>query len=1005
MSKVNSGVFEGRQTFCVFRDYLPGAIQSFVSVSRRASEMARTQKSVIKNMVQLPHIGWTIESYHQNTGDVVWLDAAQAGAMVTDPLTPVPHMGSLQSFAQQTISGVVYNGSVAATGGPMNIVRPPAGTNWSTNNLSGDQASFPPPLPSEDYTQMLRVLKTTTFSGVSDGSPEPWDNLLFNIWAPSSAITPRSTLASLYFNGPAGDPYYFGDVIPPSSFPGTGQYCIKVRGDGYAYLWELCTKVILGSTVSYWAQRFAFLWNVNQRAVSWTMIHICVQKRMWKDSNGNYLGDVMSFGQGSSGVAPGQFSSVQNLAELAIMELRFQKGQVPTYRVPRLTNQPMTICPVRMDIAIDCRCAFNCARHVYKSTGTIKDDLVKFEQPLTQLRNVNLVWTGTLPTGCTWSAKAYDQNGVALTLVGTVHTSTTQNGQVAYQQFLPTPGCTGIVPEITLNASSDLLRTPVLKDWAIYGDPIYENAATVSTYTVPRSNGGTASPQQVIESVTINPQSTDPGSENATIVVWDFTGDLDFLETVNFLPTYLYTTDPNVNTNPTGVNVDLFRGYCLEADGQRMRWHTPGMAYPDILGTRWTLKCVNEWARLVDSTIPVRQIWQDPFAAKNTKVTDAVRNGLLSIYPSSYVDVPDMGIRLFGTSPDTWQAEQGTRWADLCNDWMRDYFGGWVQWDVSASTKGMFRGFLQKTPPYNNLAIFEMDHPTILGGGMVPKVPQWAAAYPTITVGSQKVQSTFMQAGTFNPRLERAEGNCVIVYGGGVGPDAKLAAAADACKFTQFAINVNSCNFLGLSPGQPGYPDGTNSAYFGRVIPIRKVMFNLPNQDAVDWYTRRIYDRSCFARYFVAFIAPMIDVIDVTDPLQVRPRMLRYYDPVLVRQYDGSLRQFLVVSCQPAYTKDRIQMAHYLLVTQENINERAVIPQMPSDIIEQAKAQVRLMGVDMRQATGTNSAQKQGTHISSEAMSLPDLSSLPIQILDNTNPNYGKFYLMNGYSGSGDIIR
>jgi hypothetical protein len=1000
----NSGVFEGRETFLTFRDYLPGATQSWISVQRQASEMARTQKSKLTNIVNLPHIGWTNRSYHQNIGDVVWLGAAQTGTLVTDPSTPVPHLGTFEAFAQQPISGVVYNGSVAATGGNMNVIRPPAGTNWSTNNLAGDQAAFLAPNTDEDYTQMLRVMKTTTYN--DPGSPAPWDNLLFNLWAPSSAITPRSTLGTFYFNGPAGDPYYFGDKIPPVTLPGTGQYALKVRGDGYAYLYELCTGSPFGSELNYWAQRFAFLWNTNQRSVSWTMIHICVQKKMWKDANGKWLGDTLSFGQGSSGVAPGQFSPVQNMAELAIMELRFQKGLVPTYRVPRQTNQPMKICPVRMDIAIDCRCAFNAAKHVYTTPAVLRDDLVNFEQPATQSRDLNFVWSGVLPTGCTWSAKLYDQNGVALTQTTATATQTTAQGQTGYANYRPTAGMTGFYPEITLNASVDTFSAPILAQWALYGGPLYDAHNPTTPFTVPRRETGKALPEQVIESVTMHPQTSDPGGENATVIVWDLTGELDFLETVNFLPAYLYTTDPNPDTNPSGGDVSLIRGYALNPSGERMRWWRPGQEYPGIMGTRWTIHIVGEWARLADATLPVRQIWQDETTGLNSKVTDVVRNMIQSAYPPSYVSVPDSGIRLFGTSPETWTQEPGTRVADLCIDWMRDYFGGWCLFDVAAGTKGVFRGFLQKTAPYNNLAIFEMDHPTTIAGDNIPRIPQWAAAYPTTIIDSQKVQSTFMQGGTFNPRLERAEGNCVIIRGGGVNKDASLAAGTDAAMFSQFAINVKSVNFLNLNPGDPGYPDGTDSAFFNHIIPIRQTLNYLPNQNAVDWWCRRIFDRSCYARYYLAFVAPMIDVIDVTDPLQVRPRMLRYYDPVLVRQYDGSLKQFLVVGCSPTYVKDRVQMAHYLLVTQENINERAVIPDMASELMSLAVAQVRLQGVDMRKNSGVSSSQKQGMHINSEVMALPTLSNFPIQDLNNTSPTFGKFYFMNGYSsiGGGDPI-
>lgn len=1009
----SSGVFSGRETYLTFRDYLPGATQAWIAIQRDHTEMAKTQYSQLSNVVYLPHIGWTLESYHQRVGDVTWLTGPQSGNLSADTgSTFAPNVQAFNAFSQQTISGVTYAPSVQSTGTPMNVARPAAGTDWSTTNLSADQSAFPSPNTAEDFTPMNRVQVTPTYP--ASGSTAPWDNLTFTCHAPSGVITPRSTIGTFYLNGPAGDACPLGTSQVGVGAVGTGQYSIKVRGDGFAYLYEFFA--IPGNstyTTSNWVPRYSFLWNTGQHALAWTVIQITVQKRMWVDSNGHWLGDTLSFSAGAVGTLPGQTSQVKNLAELAISLLRFQPSYVPTYKVPRLANQPMTVCPVRVDVAIDCRASWYAARHVYKTPGYILDDHVIFEQPVTQSRPINVVWTGVLPVNqqthdsCGWFATVYDQSGTALTPIGGVITVTTVSGQIAYQQFTPTANMTGAQVKISLSATTDLISAPLITSWAIYGTPIYDYVNPVETYTVPYSQAPPSLYQQSIASVAISPQTTDPGGESATFVVWDMTGELEFLETVNFLPVYLWETDNNPVTNPTGGQVSLFRGYCLYAEGERQRTDNDAV-YPGQLWTKWTCHCVGEWARIADATLPVIQVWTDPTTGKNSKVTDAVRNMLESVYPPEMVDVPDNETRFFGTSSATFTQMPGTSVADFCQGSMQDYFGGWCLWDESAGDRGVMRAFLQKTAPYNNLAVFEMDHPTLLNNDGYLYIPQFAGSYPT-TVGAdnQQVLHTYMQAQTYKPKLERAEGNCVIVYGGGVAPDATLAAGSDSGQFVQIAVNVNSFNFLNLAPTSPGYPNGTDSTYFNRVIPIRAFRYDLPNQNAVDWLCRRIFDRSCYARYFLSFTAPMLTVIDVTDPLQRRPRRLRYYDPVMVRRYDGSLAQFLVVACAPSYEKDAIQMAHYILVTQENIDTKAVIPANSSALRELKKGQQRMLGTDWRNTNATSATQVQGQHIASETMAMPTIPNSPIQQLDPTKPGFGQFFFLNGYStnGGGDIIR
>jgi len=995
---VNGVPTPGRKTFVTIGDYLPGATQDWIAVNRRAEEMARTQQSKTTNMIHLPHIGKTIQPYHLSPGDVTWLTPAQTG-LISNPASgaTVPsNFNQVNSFCQQTISGVSYAANVQTQGAPFNVHQPTASTNWASDTLDTPIA---PPFPSEDATTMIRVL--------DDGQQaKPSDNLVFNVLIPSSAYTPRGSIWNFYFNAAAGDsPYAMlpnGAANQPlPSNTGSGRYCLKGRGDKRAYLSELAQD---GTT---WIQRFSFTWDTSNTPASWTLVSITVAKRMWQDPNGKWQGDVITFTQTSGAVSPQQLSSITNTAELASITQRFQHGLVPAYQIPRLTNQPMTRMNVYMDIAVDCRASFNASRHVYQATGEILDDVISFNRPVTTGRPLTAVCSGTLNTGTTWDIDMYDQLGNALSPTGYEGVNKNANGAVFYKAFTPRAGQTGAQVKVKSSASNDTFSAPVITDYSIFGVPLYQVANPITPVTVPNRESGPALWQNIIQSVDIHYQETDPSAENATIVINDINGSLDsLLEVVNFLPIHVWCTDLDPVGNPTGVDITLFRGYILVAQGKRNRTHD-GQVYPDQLWTQWTLQCVGEWARSQDATVPIRQIWQDATTIQNSYVTDCVSNMLQSVYPPSMVQVTRSSVRLFGTDASTWTAEPGTRVSDLCQGWMIDYFGGYCLFDVAAGSLGMMRAVFQNLPPYNNLAIFEIDHPTILRNNGNVYLPQMSASYGTTNNSGQVIQHTFIQAQTFEPHVERAEGNAVEVFGGGGGGDAQQATGSDASMFSNFAINVNSFNFLDLAPGSPGYPNGTNSAFFNRLIPIRVYRYDLPNQQAVDWYCRRIFDRSCFARYYISFVAPLLFVTNAADGYQVRPRPLRYYDPVLLRQYDGTLSQFLVVSCEPFYTKDEIQMARYTIVTQENINERAVVPPTKNSLDALKKAQARIIGVDMANAPATWSATKQGQHINSAMMAMPNPSGLPLQDLNPNSSTYGQFYAIVDYTSipGSDLVR
>lgn len=974
---MSTGVFSDRLTSVTFGDYLPSVTQPWVAVYRRAEEMARSPSAIITDMVMLPHVGWQLNSYHLNPGDGAWLSAAQTGI-----LSPGAGMATMAAgheefprFAQQSITGVTYAGDVQASGSPMIRKAPAAGADWSTLLLSADQGAYPGPNPSEDSVNMDRVYVTAT------GQVEPWDNLTFEFWVPGNNLTARASIANLYFNGPAG--VDDAGAANPSKV-GLGQYCLKVRGDGKAKLYELLTD-------GTWVFRYSFMWRTDPTPTHGTVISIAIVNSIWMDASGSFQGDAITFVQSSWGNSPGRYTLISAVATLAETAIRQEHGMVPVYLVPRKAGAPVVVAPVRIDIARDAKVNFAVARHVFKTSGTLLDDYVALNQAIDTTQDLSLFWAGSLPTGCTWDATMVDDTGAALTPTSVTGTYSGDQGQGAVRTFRPSAGMRGYRVQIT--ATSDGRRTPTLRSVAVGRPPVSTSDSPVTPVTVPARETPPALAKTVVCSVQISPQESDPGSENATLVVEDLTGDLTFLRDRHMNPVTVSTTcdDPDVPSST------LFRGYVVSAEGE-VRRGDGNRLYPSQSWTRYTLSCVGEWARTSEALLPNRWLPVDPLTNGAIKATDAIRDFLANAYPYSMIDVPDVDIRLFGDGQDNFVSEPGTRVVDLCASFAQDFLGAYFLFDQSAGTKGMTRMLLQKHAPYNNLAVFEVEHPTTLAGDGLPRLPSWSEAYGTTVVSGQTVEHTFIQAGTVRHHRESAEGNCVTVFGAGLGADQSAAGTSDAAQLSQTAIKVDSFNFLGLAPTDAGYPDGSSPEYFGRIVPIQAVDWKLGSQAGVDWKCRRIFERACFSRFFLSFTAPLILVWDSTDPLQSEPRRLRFYDAVQVRQNDGTLSQFLVVDCAPSYTKDGIQMASYLLVTQSNIDTIGVIPTRSSVLRELKKALARLHGSGYDQHAAPNfTKQKGGNHASGAIMGLPQPTSDPIQDLDPISPTFGQFYGMAGY--------
>jgi hypothetical protein len=966
-----TGVFDNRSTRLVFNDYLPSVISPWVAVERDAPEMARSSESQVSQMIRIQGIGWQLESYHSKPSDPVWLTAAASGNLsVANGASVAPKMVEEDSFVKPSLSGVSYDSSVQASGAPKIQAKYAAVDDRSTNTLSTDQSSYPGPNTSEDATNLDRVYKFT--------STNPDDDLQFRLHAPGSSIVPSVTLATFYFGGPAGSDKA---ASSDSTKFGQGKYALKVRGDGKCCLYE---KLADNS----WLLRTTFPWFDPSEPIRSTDAVFNVYRRVWVDTNGDYQGDRLAFGvKAVIDAATGTETGFGGVAASAAF-LASYNAPVKTFEYvpPRLTQKATTLesshSPVRIDLARDVRASFSVAKHVYKDSGYILDDWMDLGVAIGTSENIYVYIYGVKPSGSDWSLAVYDQNGTALSSAGAIATATVPYGVVSVQGFTPTARMSKVRVKVSATASSDKFKTPTVTNYAVYKAPVYTTDNPLSLAYCPTY--GSNLPRSTVESVMIHNPDQNPQTDTATITVSDLYGDLSFLGNRNMVPILVQTRYDTTSTNWA----NLFRGYVLQATGENMR---NGIV-------RWTLQCSGEWARMQETTLPMRKSW----AARTSggavyNVTDVIRYYAQLIYPASMVDVPDISVPLLGDDPSALTPEPGSKVFDNAKGLCDDYLGSYLDFDPSAGSKGMLRMFTQKKPPYNNLAVFEIKHPTTLAGDGVPRLPQFCAAYGTTTSSGQTIQYLPIIAGSYRSWLEKAEGNLVRVVGGAHNEDASKAGTVGMGIISQFAIKTDSFNFLGLASSASHYPDGSSPEFYGRVVPITVVDFKCGSQDAVNWKCRRIFDKACYTQFYLRFEAPLILVTDINDSLQTSPRPLRYYDAVQVRQPDASLAQFLVVSCTPSYKKDHVQMAEYVLVTQSNINTIGIVNKESRGYRAFKKALSRAKGSQEEFNSYKSSQQASADHLKSQMMGLPTFTALPIQDLDPTSSTFGQFINMSSY--------
>jgi hypothetical protein len=978
---MSTGPTPGRQTVLTLDEFLPGVVTPWTAIQRSAGEMARSTQAEKTNVELTPGVGWRLKSYVRDSGDARELTAAQPGLIAPSNslMAVATGFSEVALFRKTSVPGASYAADVQDEGFPMLMKRVGDGESFADHVLSADQAAFSSPNPGEDSEPLDRV-------GVSTENHLPWDPVKFFFYVPGSAVGTARTIETFYFSGPAGCDR---EGASDSSKAGTGKYAIKVRLSGVAYLYERLVDAT-------WRQRFSFEWSPGDRPSRGDLCTIEVASDAYDagtEESSDWRGSRLVF---FAGTLDRSRNVTDVVASFAAYATRASGRDFPIYNVPRVGAATTVPDRLRVDMARTVRGGFAVYRHVYAESGVLFDDVISVDAPLTGTEPVVYAWKAYLPPGTSLLCQMYDaRTGAELTPEGPAASV----GNVYRRAFDVDRGARHFRVKFSFQSSPDRLRTPTLVGGAIRSSPVYQDEFPLATVTIPQRSPGLALPRTTISSLSVSKQTNDPNEESASFEVVDLTGELE----AKLGPRTMVPIKADVLLPGDRIG-SQFRGYIRTAEGQPGRRRTRGgvsVGYPNgSKKRRYNLSATGEWARLYESVAQRRYDWNDlgDFeTGQNWLVTAVVRNLLLQVYPDECVDVPDKPITLYGSVADAMATMPGARIGEAARSYLEDWLGAYLLFDPSAGAKGMWRALYQKSAPYKNLCVFELE-PTAYSETAVPRLSHVPGSYPPTTVGESEVTTTFILAGSLTHWWEKAEGNLVTVIGAAVGDDAAKAGTQDGALLTQVAVKTDSYNAFALAPEHARYPDGSAPEYRGVAVPIKVVDFRLTTQEAVDTRCRRIYDRACWARYYLRFTAPLQWIWDDDDPQQQRWRTLRYYDPVLIRDLTtGELRQFLVVDARESYRKDSCQYATYTVVTQGNIDTIGTMPYARSAYSNLIKGLGRAYGTGFAPPIGFAS-QAAATSTGISAIGFPEIGGAPIQDLDPDSPTFGEFVGPTAYA-------
>lgn len=863
----------------------------------RAWQIAPNDGEHVSNMQLIPGVGWTLEHYQRLAHVHHEWDVADKGVFypgsATKSATTVLNVKPSQRFHSE-LPGV--NQGYQRTNGGMMLTKEP-GDSYDVRDATmlADEAAFPKPDCEVETTDVDRVF-------ISDGLHHPSEAIIFT-WTlpPTSGLQSLDKPNRIYFSGIAGTTWQ--DVYLWDRY-GLGDYSLSFGGDGIATLCERC-RLTTGTFI--WVQRGQF--RATPARGTFGGVHtVEIRSDARSDGKGGWIGSkiLFNFDNGSGSL----ISTLSNLAQMMLGGRDQTQWQV--YDVPQFEKHPTVLQPLRADMRRDVLADIQFAQTVYKPTGILKTNVFAIPGPLEADAVVTLNLMGSIPAGTSLELELYSIEASALI---------PQIGYVANKwgvtaQFQTTTDRRHYYAVITSHSSTDGWEAPSF-DYLAVGVPITYKLDTPTPLVLSK-----------VTEVSMTGPSSDPSHETMAVTVEDDYGNATRILQRNALS---IRADVLYDESDATKYSTLFIGRVSENPGtkrgrSRLRRgfnQSAPSSYPSANWYRYNLTAVGEWCRLMEAQSPQRWDWsRDPATGSDSstwkpyKVTDALRTLFESRYPPGMIDVPDFDRRFFvGGDDDQVIIEATSPIGPPIITWASMYFGAYIISDPNATNSGdpddpygCWRLRVPPKPPYRPICQFLSDQPsiTVAEGVLIPSLSP--ARYPDIEIDGRTIPQTMVLDRIVN-RCE-APWNKIVVRGATSAPtSATMQASAGGSKV---ACERTLCNYKSTlfydGQGDDGIhpaPDPEDPDYCADQRILYCADPALVNQSAVDLMAFRLYDLCAHTKLWRSFSAPALLVWDPDDPLQVRPRLPRFGDIVLL---DGEV--FVVWDCNLLTRSGRAKTMH-----------------------------------------------------------------------------------------------
>ncbi len=928
------------------------------------AEIARTTRNLCENVVYTPGAGWELEAYQINAGAAQERTVAESGIQkpIADGGTLEVPSGILSKNMQRQATELTNAFSGGASDPTMSgypvLTKEVDTADWSDTKYRLDSDMTAQPNPVTGTTAMLdRWVRDTRGVGVGAFDLDVDDledgRAIFTLNMPGSGALAIDTLATITFTAVPRSTLRRGSNDLLSGFVGTGEYMIEFLGSGLAVLWDRVMSTydsVPASGGPIWVRLKTFRWTPERKTFAGTH-QVQIRKVRYgthakPEIRNGFLGSILIMVTAAESSSPLAMSSGASFSPTA--------GQMLKYFVPFTGDsasppRPVADKPTRIDVRRDQRPTIQWAEARYPATGVVIDDWVSldgysFSPADAAARLITVTASGILPPGTAFDLAlhaAIATGSADYTVCTPVGSLTVGPGFVTRQFTLPTDrSCNTFRAKVTLKAddyatpSNPHKRTPILERITYAKDAYGTVLADTELDLVGKQT-----------SVSISGVDRDPTTSTATASIDDLADAHSILREQGTFPVQIETEHDQEqlgggvvdwDTDPDAVykRTVLFRGYVDKIDATKMGpaprklGSALDAVFPSAERRKYDLTMLGMWQRAQEATAPFTASWaQDPSTlgpvgfAKPYPVVTVLRTLFAWMgFPPSMIAIPDaatapdgLGEVRMWTRPGEADASinAGASLLEYAVEIARSYLGkvidfcpnsvGWGLRDSMSPSEWQGAWVLLGAPKkvdgdYVPLAKFYSKPPAI-GGGSNVSLAHSISAY---TVGG--VPGAPITRRSFKSRVRRPEANMITVAGtsdGGV-----FVSDSSASVFAATMINFASYNaYPGLTTAIAGTVD-----YIGRRISRRYVQEGLiASTEAAQWVCRLVYRWIGLGTKEVSFAAPLVLVWDPNDPCQVRPRPLRYYDPIEV------LGVTMLVRSSPAimYSRDPVQVAGY----------------------------------------------------------------------------------------------